>query len=128
MNPLWDRVRACFRRPLVPRGAVAREDKIPVGGFKLFAHPSTGDPCILVRTAPDAFVAYSRTCTHRACAVRYSRENQRLECPCHRGAFDVATGAVTGGPPPLPLPRIVLERRGGWLFAARVGDGPGAVS
>ena len=118
MGNLWDAMRAWFRRPLLPRNAVAREDEVPVGGFKLFTHPSAQDPCILVRTARDFWVAYSRTCTHRACAVTYSLESNRLECPCHRGAFAADTGAVVEGPPPRPLPRVVLERRDGRLFAA----------
>ena len=114
MDSLWNAMRAWFRR----RHLVARADEIPVGGFKLFTYPSARDPCILVRTAPDSYVAYSRTCTHRACGVTYSRESGRLECPCHRGAFAVDTGAVAAGPPPRPLPRVALERRGGRLFAA----------
>jgi Rieske Fe-S protein len=114
VDSLWNVIRAWFRR----RRPLARADEIPVGGFKLFTHPSAREPGILIRTAPDSYVAYSRTCTHRACALTYSRENHRLECPCHRGAFDAATGAVVQGPPPRPLPRIVLERRGGSLFAA----------
>jgi Rieske Fe-S protein len=113
-------MRAWFRRRFLPRNAVARANEIPVGGVKLFTYPSARDPCILVRTAPDSYVAYSQTCTHRGCAVTYSPESNRLECPCHRGAFAVATGAALAGPPPRPLPCVVLERRRGLLFAVRV--------
>jgi len=114
MKNIWNSMRAWWK----PGGAVAREREVPVGGFKLFAHPSDGEPCILVRTAPDGWMAYRQTCTHRACAVTYARESNRLECPCHGGAFAVATGAVVAGPPARPLPRVALERRGGRIFVA----------
>ena len=120
MGNLWNVMHAWFRRTFLPRNAVARANEIPVGGAKLFTYPSAQDPCILVRTAPDSYVAYSQTCTHRACAVSYSRENNQLECPCHRGVFAVDTGAAVAGPPPRPLPRVVLERRRGLLFAVCV--------
>jgi Rieske Fe-S protein len=52
--------------------------------------------------------------------VYYSAEHRRLECPCHEGYFDVNSGRVLQGPPPRPLPRIVLERRGDTLVATAV--------
>jgi len=42
---------------------------------------------------------------------------QNIECPCHKGVFAADTGAVIAGPPPRPLPRVVLERRGADLVA-----------
>jgi Rieske Fe-S protein len=49
--------------------------------------------------------------------VYYEKERNRLECPCHEGYFSVRTGAVLQGPPPRPLPRVVLERQGDQLVA-----------
>jgi len=45
------------------------------------------------------------------------RDQNRLECPCHEGYFSVHDGSVIQGPPPRPLARVVLERRGGELVA-----------
>lgn len=115
---IWILVRSWFRRePTYPVQAVARLGEIPVGGVKLFTYPTPEDPCILVRTAAETYVAYSQKCTHLSCAVYYSRQANRLECPCHEGYFSVQDGRVLQGPPPRPLPRVVLEQRGDELAA-----------
>jgi nitrite reductase/ring-hydroxylating ferredoxin subunit len=99
---------------------VANASEIPVGGVKTFNYPSAIDNCILVRTAPDRYVAYSQKCTHLSCAVYYSQQNRRLECPCHEGYFSIEDGSVLQGPPPRPLPKIELQRQGDQLVAVRV--------
>ena len=71
------------------RSVIAKLGEIPVGGVKLFQYPDQGEQGIMIRTAEDAYVAYSQKCTHLSCAVFYSRENNRLECPCHQGYFSV---------------------------------------
>ena len=118
---VWILVRSWLTgRPVYPVRAVAMVDEIPVGGVKLFRYPGPDDPCILVRYSAADFAAYSQKCTHLSCAVYYSRDNGRLECPCHEGFFSVRDGQVIQGPPQRPLPRIVLERRGGQLVAMGV--------
>jgi nitrite reductase/ring-hydroxylating ferredoxin subunit len=106
-----------YRTPVYPLRAVASLGEIPVGGVKLFNYPTAADPCIMIRTADDTYVAYSQICTHLSCAVFYSATSKNIECPCHRGVFAADTGAVLAGPPPRPLPRVVLERRGSDLVA-----------
>ena len=100
-----------------PSQVVARTGEIPIGGVKLFRYPDPEDPCILVRIAEDRFAAYSQKCTHLSCAVYYSAESRRLVCPCHDGYFSVEDGSVLQGPPPRPLPAVILERRRGELIA-----------
>jgi len=113
-----------YRAPAYPRQAVAGTDEIAVGGVKIFAYPTANDPCILVRTAADSYVAYSQKCTHLSCAVYYEKETDRLACPCHQGYFSIADGSVLQGPPQRPLPRVALERSGGQLVAVRLeGEG-----
>ena len=105
---------------------VAGLGELPVGGVKLFRYPGPEDPCILVRTGEDEYAAYSQKCTHLSCAVYYSRDKDRLECPCHEGFFSVRDGRVLQGPPQRPLPRVVLERRNGALVAVGVDPHPEA--
>ena len=59
----------------------------------------------------------------------YERRNQRLECPCHEGAFDVAAGNVLYGPPPRPLDVIELEVRDGevWAVGRKAGSNERAI-
>lgn len=122
---LWILARSWLRRaPAYPPQTVARVDEMPVGGVKLFSYPAAQDPCILVRTGDDAYVAYSQKCTHLSCAVYYAQAEDRLECPCHKGYFSVRDGSVLAGPPQRPLPQVVLERRGDELVAVRMkGEG-----
>jgi Rieske Fe-S protein len=109
-----------YRARTFPSLAVARTREIPVGGVKLFHYPNPEDPCILVRIADDRFAAYSQKCTHLSCAVYYSPETRRLLCPCHDGSFSVDDGSVLEGPPPRPLPAVILESRGEELIAIRM--------
>ena len=118
---LWILLRAWFwKRPSYPTIRVASLSEIPVGGVKLFHYPTAQEQCILIRLSADAYVAYSQKCTHLSCAVYYAPERQRLECPCHEGYFSVRDGSVLQGPPPRPLPRVVLEKLGKDLFATGI--------
>jgi Rieske Fe-S protein len=118
---LWILFRSLFyRAPTFPEQTVVRLGEIPVGGVKLFTYPTKDDDCILVRTAENDHVGYSQKCTHLSCAVYYSQENNRLECPCHKGFFSIVDGTVIQGPPSRPLPRIVFEKRGDDLIAVDV--------
>lgn len=82
-----------------------------------FNYPTERDSAILIRTADGAYHAYGQKCTHLSCPVYYSRDHQRLECPCHEGAFDAATGNVLYGPPPRALDTIEVEMRDGQVWA-----------
>jgi ubiquinol-cytochrome c reductase iron-sulfur subunit len=68
--------------------------------------------------APQGILAYSKTCTHAACAVslfRYPLSSETsagpaLVCPCHFSTFDVARGAKPiFGPAARSLPQLPLE-------------------
>jgi Rieske Fe-S protein len=89
----------------------------------VFDYPETGEPCLLIRRSQDEFVAFSQKCTHLSCAVIYAKDNDRIECPCHNGYFSARDGRVLQGPPPRPLPRVLLERRGGELVAVGMTTG-----
>jgi Rieske Fe-S protein len=96
---------------------IASVGEIPVGGVRSFEFPEPGEPCLLIRSAPDRFVAFSQRCTHLGCPVLYRAASRQLHCPCHEGYFDAEDGRVLAGPPPRPLPRIRLERKGDELWA-----------
>ena len=116
---LWLLAKSLLGRPAarLPELPVGRLSELPVGGVKLFAYPGPEDRCLLVRYAEDGFAAYSQKCTHLSCAVYYAHEGRQLVCPCHHGFFAVEDGRVLQGPPPRPLPRVRLQRRGDLLVA-----------
>jgi Rieske Fe-S protein len=105
------------RKTSYPVKVVAHEGEIPVGGSKVFAYPEDDRPCFLLRPAQDAYLAFSRLCTHHTCPVFYRPEQNVFACPCHGGIFSATTGNVLDGPPPKPLPEVILERRGDEILA-----------
>lgn len=93
-----------------------------------FRYPTAKDSAILIRTLDGDLQAFGQKCTHLACPVYFERAHQRLECPCHEGAFDARTGNVLYGPPPRPLDSIKLEVRADgkvWAVAREVSQGEG---
>ncbi len=64
----------------------------------------------------EKFKAYNGHCTHLGCSYFYDKERKNFFCPCHRGQFDVKTGAVLAGPPPRPLDELDVEVRDAVVF------------
>lgn len=85
---------------------------VPIGGMKAFMIPETQTPYILIRLSESEWRAFEQKCTHLSCAVFYSKESGKIECPCHNGFFDARTGQVLQGPPPRPLPQLDVDIRG----------------
>ncbi|HEV2719892.1 MAG TPA: Rieske (2Fe-2S) protein, partial [Thermoanaerobaculia bacterium] len=108
------------RKGKPPLRRIAAAESIPVGGSLVFAYPEAHDTCIVVRTGAQQYVAYNQKCTHLSCAVVPDLQRGRLHCPCHNGAFEVATGVPVAGPPRRPLERVALEIRNGDLYATGI--------
>jgi len=90
-----------------------------------FFYPDENDTAILIRASDGRYYAYEQKCTHLTCPVYYSKTNDRLECPCHEGGFDVHTGDVLYGPPPRPLGMIKIEMRDSgevWAIGKKIED------
>jgi len=122
VGQLWIAVQNMIRRgrgqPPVMR--IAAVDDMQIGQAITFNYPGPHDPCLLMRTDENTFLAYSQKCTHLQCGVIPQFEQQRLNCPCHNAYFDLPTGRPIAGPPSRPLPRIVLEIRHQHLYATDV--------
>ncbi len=85
--------------------------------------------------APQGILAYSKICTHAACAISLFRDplspstelkGPALVCPCHYSTFDVLDGgSVEFGPAGRPLPQLPLTiDAAGVLRAAGPMSGP----
>jgi Rieske Fe-S protein len=98
-----------------PAKRVARS--LPPGASVRFSYPTEQDAAIAMRLADGTLVGYSSVCTHLSCAVLWNAEGQRLDCPCHDGVFDARDGVPIAGPPPRPLPRVVMRERPSGIFA-----------
>lgn len=100
-----------------PRVKVASNSDIPAGESLLFTYPNKDRPAILIHLASGDFVAFDTFCTHLGCQIHFDKEpikgwenrKDNLFCACHGAVFDPSNGAVLGGPPPRPMPKIKLE-------------------
>lgn len=95
-------------------------DRIEPGQAVSFAYPTEHDRAVALRMKDGRLYAYSSICTHLACAVLWRADRGaegELYCPCHEGVFDARTGEVTAGPPPRPLPRVMVEERADGIWA-----------
>jgi nitrite reductase/ring-hydroxylating ferredoxin subunit len=92
-------------------------DRLAPGQAVTFSYPGANDPAMALRLPDGRLVGYSAVCTHLSCAVLWRTQHNRLECPCHNGAFDPATGDVLYGPPPRPLPTVRLQERPDGIWA-----------
>lgn len=69
-------------------------------GFKIVRFGN--EPVILVRVSESDYRAFAGTCTHLDCIVEYQKDEERIWCNCHNGAYNLQ-GEVTAGPPPHAL-------------------------
>jgi len=91
---------------------IGTESKIPLGE----AVPmDLGTHKILVLRSNDGIIAFSRRCTDLGCLVSWNKEREQFVCPCHQGTFD-KTGLNIAGPPPRPLDRFNIIKRGEQLY------------
>jgi nitrite reductase/ring-hydroxylating ferredoxin subunit len=118
----WIAARHLIRknRPPPPRTRIAALREVPVGSAISFDYPDPNDRCLLIRPDERTLVAYSQACTHLSCAVVPRVAEGILHCPCHEGYFDLLTGRNVAGPPPRPLPKILIEVVGGGVYAVGV--------
>ncbi|MFD3946991.1 ubiquinol-cytochrome c reductase iron-sulfur subunit [Streptomyces sp. NPDC058579] len=86
-------------------------DQLLPGESLAFRYPEEADRAVAIRMEDGTLAGYSAVCTHLACAVLWRKDRGsegELYCPCHEGIFDARTGAVTAGPPPRALPKVLL--------------------
>jgi len=88
-----------------------RINQFEIGGVDKFLDLEGNE--ILIRRKSDAeFQAFSSTCPHLGCKVRWEEDEKYYLCPCHMGIFD-ADGTAISGPPAdagqrlAPVPLVV---------------------
>ena len=91
---------------------IGAESRVPVG--EALSMDLGGHKIAVLRTE-EGVVAFSRRCTDLGCLVSWNRERAQFVCPCHRGVFD-QTGLNIAGPPPRPLDRYEVVKRGEQLY------------
>lgn len=107
---LWPAARGGSAETVEVDGA----DAMPVGTAKMVQ--IAGKAVIVIRAA-SGFTAFSASCTHLGCLVKWDAGKRELLCPCHAAVFD-ANGAVVSGPPPSPLPAYKVKEIGGRVYVS----------
>lgn len=98
-------------RPPAPGSQVALASDVPVGGCQVFAAKGT----VISQPVEGEFRAFEAECSHKGCFVASSTEGH-IPCRCHGSKFDLADGAVLGGPAKSSLPKVDIEVRDGRIF------------
>ena len=79
---------------LLPTGLAKRKRRIfigPVAAFQQDAVRTIRDlegNEVLIKRTKDGFQAFSSTCPHLGCKVRWEADAARFFCPCHNGVFN----------------------------------------
>ncbi|MCM3904475.1 MAG: Rieske (2Fe-2S) protein [Pyrinomonadaceae bacterium] len=116
--------------PQLSSARIEGAEALAPGSSLNFRYPTDKDSAILIRTLDGELHAFGQKCTHLSCPVYFERSHQRLECPCHDGAFDAKTGNVLYGPPPRPLDSIKLDVRSDgavWAIGREAGSSEGLI-
>jgi arsenite oxidase small subunit len=103
-----------------PRKKIAETAALQIGGAVEFHYPGEHESALLIRLGEHEYRAYQNACTHLKCPVFWSRDEDKMVCPCHHGYFDVRTGKPTAGPPRRALPEIIIEVEGAAIYATGV--------
>ena len=109
-----------FFQFLVPSQRVKREESVLLGAeAKIPMNEAVpmelGGHKLLVLKTEEGVVAFSRRCTDLGCLVSWDRQREQFLCPCHQGIYD-KTGKNVAGPPPRPLDRFSIVKRGDQLY------------
>ncbi|MER7367384.1 Rieske (2Fe-2S) protein [Nonomuraea wenchangensis] len=99
--------------PQAGGAAVAKTADIPVGGGTILKDQKI----VVVQPTEGEFKAFSAVCTHKGCVVG-SVDGGTIVCPCHNSKFNIADGAVTGGPAQGPLPEQAIKVEGDQIILA----------
>jgi cytochrome b6-f complex iron-sulfur subunit len=96
-------------RAVESKKIVIHKSDVPYGGAKNIILGDT--PAIIINRPEKGFIAFSRACTHLGCLIEFSKNSQKIICPCHAGTYDL-DGMVESGPPPKPLSAIPIKIEG----------------
>lgn len=88
-------------------------DSLPIGGARMVQHGR--EPIFVVRRDETTLIGLSGVCTHLHCVLAWSDAQQHLNCPCHKGAFDL-NGNVVTGPASRSLRHYEVETRLGKIY------------
>lgn len=88
-------------------------DSLPVGQARMVRYGR--EPIYVIRTGEETLIGLSGVCTHLHCVLDWNDGQRSLDCPCHKGAFDL-NGNVLGGPASSSLRRYAIETRLGRIY------------
>lgn len=101
-------------------------EELEPGTSLVLRDPVEGNPCIVIRDPKGEVRAYDQRCSHLMCPVLYNAEKNRIDCPCHRGAFKVGDGTPIHGPTRKPLRAYAVTVAGKNVTLLRDASSPGS--
>ena len=109
---------------LWPAARGGESEKVEVDGANRMAPGQAitiqvGSKVVIVVRTRSEYRAFSAVCTHLGCLVIWDPDGQEFLCPCHAAVFD-ENGKVVSGPPPTPLPELVVKEVGEKVYVLSV--------
>lgn len=96
---------------------VCKLTELPKGTGRNFRFGSV--PALLIHTDDGALHAFKAVCTHLGCTVQYREDKHHIYCACHGGEYDPNTGKNIAGPPPKPLPPLIVSVTDGKVIVSK---------
>ena len=107
-----------------PPSAETQATSVKIGPAKDFPPNSSQifkfgtKPGILINSPEGKLRAFKATCKDLDCTVHYRPEWKLIWCACHNGRYNL-DGINVSGPPPRPLPELVVHVKEGEIYVSR---------
>jgi Rieske Fe-S protein len=102
-------------RPSAGPTAIGKLEEFPEGGARTVVVDDR--PVLVLRGRGGEVRAFSAICTHLQCVVGYVPATKQIECPCHRGVYDL-DGRHLSGPPPRGLEELAVTVNEGTVIVS----------
>jgi menaquinol-cytochrome c reductase iron-sulfur subunit len=80
-----------------------------VDAWNLYKNESVGSVYITRKPGSNELQVLSTTCPHLGCAVSYSRDSSKFQCPCHNSAFELDGEMIQPSPSPRRLDELSVK-------------------
>jgi thiosulfate dehydrogenase (quinone) large subunit len=95
-------------------GTTVPASQVPVGGGRQVTDATTGQAVWVLQLTAGDFTAFSATCPHQGCPVRFQGASEGFRCPCHGSHFS-SQGKVLSGPATRNLSEVNITKSGDTL-------------
>ncbi len=94
----------------IPRLFAIVQDR--VDAWNKYKNEAVGSVYITRKPGTKELQVLNTCCPHAGCAVSFSRESSKFQCPCHNSAFALSGAIIEPSPSPRPLDSLKVQLTG----------------